>query len=1421
MPNTLARWLLGLLLLPAWSFAATLPIGETSIPSELKEWRAWVLKGHEYHACPFISTSDITTELDSSNYICAWPGKLMINADAKGATFNQHWRVDAPAWVMLPGDEENWPQELTVNGQRYPVLTFNDEPALRLEPGNYDIRARIFWSERPQVLHVPESVGLIELNVDGKTIAPLERDGESLTLGRASSSTPDAESLALKVFRKISDGLPALLDTKIELDVAGPGREEILGPILPQGYVPTAITGDLPARLDPNGMLHIQLRPGSWTLDVLARAQAPLIKLTAIYAPAPWPTQEIWSYAATPSLRITNASSAVSIDPAQAGVPSEWRTLPAFAMQQDNVFTIEERTRGVANTDANRLRLNREAWLDFSGDGLFAKDRINGQMIRSWRLDMGAPYALMRAESDGEGLLITRGIEMGTNGVELRNPNVNLFAGVRVDTTTAALPINGWRQTFDSVSLSLHLPYGYRLLGAPGADHAAGTWIERWTLLDVFIIAVLVLLAWRLLGMLGGMAVALYLLLSYQEPGVPLWTLGAVLVFELIRKALPMGRLARASDGLARFSLVILMLVALPFAADQIRFSLYPQLERSSSTYNRLSGMMDFRNTDSQKGDGIAEENIADKLVVNAAPFDAKKQYGNEKDTEQMDATSPMPPPPLINSGGVRTKLPGKPQLQKQEMTIPQSSSGFGINNEIRKMKRYAENTNVQAGRGEPGWQYGSTYSLSWQGPVLPEQSVHLIIVTPFVVSSLRVLLVALLAFIALQLSRRSFARNKPGTGSSRMKGVIGVLLIASHVLVSQSVKAEPSQEMLNELRTRLIEAPHCAPSCANLALAQVRAQGDNIQIALEAQVGERLVLPLPSEEKNLVLKSIMVDGIAQDGLLRKDEQLWITLARGVHRIELSFSVLATDKISLPFPLKPARIEFIGSGWEASGLSEDHLLTETLDLVRLRETGAEPARGTTQQFPPYVALTRNLRLDLDWQIENLVQRLAPAEGGFSVDLALLKNEHVTSAQLKVKNGHITVPLPTGVVSANWSSQLEKSEDITSDKSETITLTAPPIVEHAEVWKIIISPSWHAEFSGLPAVQAQAEGNYWVHEFHPLPGETLTIKITRPDAIVGSSEAIDAVGLTSQIGTRAAEHHLTLSLRSTQGGEHVIELPKAAEVLSVSKDGQSLNLRPRDGALSLPLTPGTQGFDIRWRENHALGIRVDTPLIKLNSPAANINTQIDMPNDRWILRTMGPVVGPAVLYWGELAVMILLAIGLSRLRRTPLKFRHWLLLGLGFSTFSWGALLIVLLWLLALDWRERHPIQRNAVFNLAQIALLLLTLGALVCLVSAIPFGLLGEPNMHLTGNGSVSTTLRWFADQSSDNLPVASVISLPLWAYKLAMLAWALWLANALIGWLRWGFSAWSQGNYWRSTPKKPKLDVALAGNSSTEKHEG
>jgi hypothetical protein len=368
----------------------------------------------------------------------------------------------------------------------------------------------------------------------------------------------------------------------------------------------------------------------------------------------------------------------------------------------------------------------------------------------------------------------------------------------------------------------------------------------------------------------------------------------------------------------------------------------------------------------------------------------------------------------------------------------------------------------------------------------------------------------------------------------------------------------------------------------------------------------------------------------------------------------------------------------------------------------------------------------------------------------------------------------------------------------------LRLTAPALTERAEVWRIEVSPSWHVYWDGVP-VMLSDNGGETVFEFHPLPGETLTLTPTAPQAVEGMVRAIDHVSLTHAIGVRASQHRLSFTLRASQGGEHAITLPSSGmEVLSVTRDRENLNLRPQDGKLTLPVAPGVQTFVIDLRQTHETGAVLRMPAFDLGLPAANIDLKATLPQQRWLLASLGPRVGPAVLYWGELAVALLLArlftFTLTRRGWTTLRLYQWLLLVLGFSTFSWAALALIVAWLIALDWRRRAVLSewRNGAFNSVQFALASLSVIALLVLIAVIPNGLLGMPDMGVVGHGSSGNQLNWFADQSSGNLPAVTLISLPMWVYRVAMLAWALWLAWAVIGWLRRGLAAWMQGGYWR-----------------------
>jgi hypothetical protein len=889
---------------------------------------------------------------------------------------------------------------------------------------------------------------------------------------------------------------------------------------------------------------------------------------------------------------------------------------------------------------------------------------------------------------------------------------------------------------------------------------------------------VLTLLAWRLFGAFGGIATMAYLVLGYQETGSPLWSLLAVIALALIVRALPRGRLATGAEWLGRAALLVFVLVALPFVADQLRYALHPQLENEGGY--------------ATGGFGAARYNEA---MVAAEPRD-----------EMLAKPAPAapPPPPAASAPQAEEAPPAsyggtfKDRSSRSDKSAADSEGKLETimvtGSNIRRVDiidHYSESTVVQTGAGEPGWNLGRRYELSWSGPVLPTQDVRLLIAPPWLVRPLRVLLVFLLGWLMWRLSRSaidSMRKRMPLDAAALL--VTGLLIAAP--LQAQTI---PSDDLLNQLQKRLTEAPKCAPECVGIADALVGANGDGIDVVLDAQAIEAAALPLPTADSSLALKSVKVDGAANDAVVERSNTLWVSVPRGVHRIELNYAAFV-DKASLRFPLTPGRVQFNLNGWEGSGVADDRLLADTLNLTRTHASAGEKIMAGAQQFPAYVRVTRTLHLGLQWSSYTNVQKLAPVNAGITASVPLMANEHVAS-QTKVEGRNAVVAIGDDG-QASWSSNL--------DIGDTLTLTAPPLTERAEVWRIVVSPTWHVEFAGVPetggAGDAAEANDYRQFVFAPLPGETLTLKVTRPAPVQGATRAIDSATLHTEQGQHASTHTLRLQMRASQGGDQAVMLPKEAEVLGVNRNGQPINLRPQDGKLTLPLTPGPQAFEIRFRQTAELSRAVSTPEVALGLPAANIDLSLTLPADRWLLGTWGPRVGPAVLYWGELAVMVLVAFALSRTRRTKLRFIDWLLLGFGFSTFSWGALVIVVAWLFAFDWRSRTTLVADRTFNLAQFALAALTVFAVLCLISAIPQGLLGQPDMHVSGYASDAHSLHWFVDRSEDALPHATAISIPMWVYKVLMLLWALWLANALIGWLRDAFAVWTRGGYWRSRAK-------------------
>ena len=1384
-------------LLFALMLSPALSAQPVNVPAPLEAWRAWALDGEEFRDCALIAGNSGTSAQD---FVCAWPGVLQIQAGAEGAQFTMNWQVQAESWVPLPGNSEYWPQDVRVNGQSMPVVAHDNVPQLRLKPGNYAISGRIGWTHRPQSLVVPNEIGLVRLQVDGQAIAPVQRENGVLVLGRGASEAPEADAMDLRVYRRWQDDVPMRLETVIEIGASGQAREEVIGPVLPPGFAPTSVDVDAgwPAKIESDGRLRVQVQPDTAEIRIHARALKPLLSTAIGKIAAPWPAQEIWSYAGTPEQRVTSTSGPPQVDPEQAQVPEEWRDLPAFAMAPGVPLTIEVRSRGLGANESNRLQLSREAWLDFSGGGWTLRDGISGSMRQGWRLDTHSPYRLEDARDIGEdqALLVTQGDDH-TTGVEWRTPNVNLSAGLRVQPAAYTLPVSGWRQTFDAVSTTLYLPHGYRLIAAPGADVDTGSWVSLWTLLDIFLVAIVVLFAWRALGLPGAALTLGYLLVDYHETGAPLYSLGVVLALGLLLGALPEGRLQRFGGWLRKAALLLLALLIVPFAASQLRMALYPQLEG-----NIVQPMY-----------GVPSPVAAsvDEMKANGALMEAPPPPPPPENAVVTDEAAPAAA--IVEQSASAGSAMQEAEKDKTRSLAKVEVTGTRIKR-AEVMDRYSQTTVVQAGRGLPSWRGGQTYQLSWGGPVTSEQSVRLLISPPWLTRLLRVLAVFALAWLLLRLS----GARLPSLPARKTPALASLLLLSlfatGHPDNAQAqAQALPNNELLQELHNRLSRAPKCAPDCATIANAHVDARDTQLQVTLDIHAGTSVGVPMPTDAKSLSLDNVSVDGATVNTLARNGANLELPLERGVHRVQLSYRI-SGDRVALAFPMTPHAIDFSGDGWQAAGITDARLLTETLSLNRLRnQSDKHGDAAPAQEFPPYVQVERIIKLNLDWSVETYVRRIAPKEGGFSVKLPVIAGEKVVTAGLLARQGVLEIPMPDGQDSAHWSSTL--------DKSETLTLRAPDLADHAEIWRIAVSPMWRAQFAGVPesVPQASDDTDDW-HEFkfHPLPGEELRITVTRPVPVAGSTQAIESVQLQSAVGQRASEYTLSLHLRASQGGERVLGLPEKAELLAVTRNDESLNLRLENGRLSLPVQPGDQTYQVRFRDDSSVGIHNQLPTVTLGLPAANIDLGLSLPANRWVLLTHGPQSGPAVLYWGELLVLLLVAYGLSKLGWTPLKLHDWWLLGIGFSMFSWIALAVVVAWLFALAWRERHgaAVSNKYRFDSMQIVLVWLSFAAALALITTIPYGLLGTPDMHIVNPIGGDGALRWFADQSRDALPQAGAISVPMWLYRAAMLAWALWLANAVLGWLRWGLRAWLDGGYWRPL-RKPKAVPPPAPEASKE----
>jgi hypothetical protein len=612
-----------------------------------------------------------------------------------------------------------------------------------------------------------------------------------------------------------------------------------------------------------------------------------------------------------------------------------------------------------------------------------------------------------------------------------------------------------------------------------------------------------------------------------------------------------------------------------------------------------------------------------------------------------------------------------------------------------------------------------------------------------------------------------------------------------------------PPQAMLEELRLRLLQPPECRPTCASLPRMHLDVAPERVRARLQVDIAAPSAIPLPGLAQQWLPREVVVDGQV-DAALSQDPNgtLWLYLDSGRHEVLIDGPLPARDTVQIPLPIQPRWLEAEVNGWTLDGLHENGVADASLQLTRLAPAEGEAAAPLqADQLPGFARVERTLLLGISWRAQTRVSRLTPPDAAMVLEVPLLPGEAVTTADLRVVDGKMQVHLPARANEVLWQSTLEPAE--------SLELKAPDDVPWVEVWQVAAGSLWHVEASGIPPVHGSGTSGP-PSRWQPWPGESLRLAISRPAGVEGQSLTVDRSETTVSPGLRATDVSLLLALRSSRGGQHEVTLPEGAELLAVEIDGRERPIGQENGRVVLPISPGAQRVELSWRESGGVRALFRTPPVDIGLASVNAHIAVTMPARRWILFTGGPRLGPAVLFWSLVPVLLLVAIGLGRIRTTPLGAVQWFLLGIGLTQIGIVYSLVIVGWLLALGWRRTHGDDLDARgFDLVQVLLVFWTVLALGVLFAAIQLGLLGEPDMQIAGNRSHAGSLHWYEDRAAAVLPRAWVLSVPLIVYRLLMLAWALWIAQALLRWLRWGWDAFGTGGFWR--PLRPPRGAGIS----------
>jgi hypothetical protein len=548
------------------------------------------------------------------------------------------------------------------------------------------------------------------------------------------------------------------------------------------------------------------------------------------------------------------------------------------------------------------------------------------------------------------------------------------------------------------------------------------------------------------------------------------------------------------------------------------------------------------------------------------------------------------------------------------------------------------------------------------------------------------------------------------------------------------------------------------------------------------------------------VPESVLVDGKASNAMaLAEDGFLHVRLTPGTHSVRTSGRVPGLEWVITPGS-NSHRVIVNTTGYTVDGLRdgrvEGSLHFTATDQPKEKDGNSVDSAASQRQFPPWLEISRTLELGVVWTITTEVTRRSPVGQPVSLRYPLLPDEEITETGALVEQRQLVVSLGRDDETVSYRSVLKPGAEIA-----LMAATDKPWTEH---WQVRCATLWHCTFDGIAPYDKTDQLGY-APKFRPWPGEKLKVSVVKPAAAPGATRTIERVTARFTPGQRLLRGQLEFVAKVSKSGAMTVRLETGAVIQKLSIDEHDEPIRSHGALIEFSLQPGRHLVKLEWHEPSPLKVWFKTPTVILDGAAVNAKVVVQLPSDRWLLFTYGPSWGPKVLLWSYVLLLVAAAWVLVRIPKNPLRVWQWVLLALGLTQVPIALAIIVVAWFFLMAYRGAFDIVSRKGKKATQVVLALYTLVFLGCLCGAVYDGLVSNPDMHVSGaDTSDALALSWFVDRIQSALPSPVVLSLPVVAFRVLNLFWALWLAASLVGWLRWGWEQYCNGGLWVPKIIKP-----------------